>query len=164
MPDPLKPYLVEVDSSDVATGGILSQHAEDQQWYLGAYLSKSLSDAERNYDIYDKELLAMIRGFEAWRHYLEGAPHKIQVFTDHKNLEYFTRSQKLISRQARWALFLTRFDFRLQHLAGSKNRADGLSRRADLKGDVKLDNTEKIFFLSADIPVNAAQLISMDNV
>ena len=94
MPNPAKPYHVEVDASDFVTGGILPQQGEDGLWHPTAYISKSLSDAERNYDIYDKELLAIIRALEVWRHYLKESPHMIEIYTDHKNLEYFTNMQK----------------------------------------------------------------------
>ena len=144
MPDPLKPYRVEVDASDYATGGILSQQDHEQKWHPVAYLSKSLSETERNYDIHDKELLAIIRALESWRHYLEGAPHTIEILTDHKNLEYFTTAQKLSRRQARWALFLTRFDFTLLHRPGTSNRSDPLSRRTDHKEGVDRDNSDRV--------------------
>jgi len=60
-----------------------------------AYISKSLSDTEKNYEIHDKEMLAVIRCLEAWRHFLEGTRIKFEVWTDNKNLEYFMSSQKL---------------------------------------------------------------------
>ena len=64
----------------------------DEQWRLVAYLSKSLNKTER---IYDKKMLAVIRGLENWRHLLEDAEFKLKVWTDHKNLEYFMKTQKL---------------------------------------------------------------------
>jgi len=87
---------------------------------------------ERNYEIHDKEMLAVIRCLEAWRHFLEGARTKFEIWTDHKNLEYFMMNQKLNRRQVRWALFLSRFNFVLKHVLGSRmGKADGLSRRPD---------------------------------
>lgn len=144
MPDHTKPYRVEVDASDYATGGILMQTGEDDKWHPVAYISKALSETERNYDIYDKELLAIIQALEAWRHYLEGAPHTIEILTDHRNLEYFQTAQKLSRRQACWALFLTRFEFSLLHKPGSLNKADPLSRRPDHRIGVENDNTNRI--------------------
>jgi len=64
-----------------------------------AYISKSLNKTERNYEIYDKEMLAMIQYLEAWRHFLQGARSKFKVWTNHKNLEYFMSNQKLNHRQ-----------------------------------------------------------------
>jgi len=87
---------------------------------------------QKNYKIHDKEMLAVIRCLEAWKHFLKGERTKFEIWTDHKNLEYFMINQKLNQRQARWALFLLRFDFVLKHILGSKmGKADGLSRRLD---------------------------------
>ena len=70
---------------------------------------------EQNYEIHDKEMLAIIRALEEWRHFLEGATHLVEIWTDHKNLEYFMTAKKLNRRQARWSLHLARFDFLLYH-------------------------------------------------
>ncbi|EGO04961.1 hypothetical protein SERLA73DRAFT_24707, partial [Serpula lacrymans var. lacrymans S7.3] len=84
-----KEFRLETDSSDFATGAVLSIKCPDDLWRPCAYLSHSLSPTERNYQIYDKEMLAIIRALEHWRHYLEGARHQFEIWTDHKNLEYF---------------------------------------------------------------------------
>jgi len=77
-------------------------------------------------------MLAVVRCLEAWRHFLEGTVVKFEIWTNHKNLEYFMKAQKLNRRQARWVLYLSRFDFMLKHVPGSKMRkADSLSRRPD---------------------------------
>ena len=60
---------------------------------------------ERNYEIHDKEMLAIIRALEEWRHFLEGARHPVEIWTDHKNLEYFMTAKKLNRCQARWSLY-----------------------------------------------------------
>ena len=60
-----------------------------------AYLLKSLNEMKRNYEIHDKVMLAVIRGLENWRHLLEGTKFKFEVWTNHKNLEYFIKAQKL---------------------------------------------------------------------
>ena len=66
-----------------------------------AFYSKSLSSVEWNYEIYEKEILAIICALEEWRHFLEGATHLVEIWTDHKNLEYFMMAKKLNHRQAR---------------------------------------------------------------
>jgi len=72
--DDSKPFRIEADSSDFATGAVLSQQSsEDGKWHPVAFLSKSLSAVERNYDIHDKEMLAIVRALEEWRHFVEGA-------------------------------------------------------------------------------------------
>jgi len=97
-----------------------------------AYISKLLNKTERNYKIHDKEMLVVICHLEVWRHFLEGARNKFKVWIDYKNLEYFMSNQKLNRQQAQWALYLSRFDFVLKHISGSKmGKADGLSRRPD---------------------------------
>jgi hypothetical protein len=80
-------------------------------------MSKALNPVEQNYEIYDTKMLAIIRGVEEWRHYLEGAS-PIEIWTDHKNLEYFRVAQKLNCWQACWSLYLSRFDSMLHHKPG----------------------------------------------
>ena len=144
-PDLDKEIRVEADASDFATGGVLSMKCEDERWRPVAYISKSLNEAERNYEIHDKEMLAIIRCLEAWRHFLEGAKGRFEIWTDHKNLEYFMKAQKLNRRQARWSLYLSRFDFALKHVAGkSMGRADSLSRRVDWAEGVEKDNENQV--------------------
>jgi len=96
-----KEMRVEVDVSDFATGGVLSMKCEDEKWRPVAYISKLLNEAERNYEIHDKEMLAIIRCLEAWKHFLEGAKDRFEIWMDHKNLEYFMKAQKLNRRQAK---------------------------------------------------------------
>jgi len=116
----------------------------DEKWRLVAFISKSLSDTERNYEIHDKEMLAVVRCLEAWRHFLEGATTKFEIWTDHKNLEYFMKAQKLNRRQARWALYLSRFNFMLKHVSGSKiGKVDSLSRRPNWEIGVEKDNEDE---------------------
>ena len=80
---------MEVDIFDYATEGVLSMKCEDRKWRPVAYLLKSLNKIERNYEIYNKEILAVIRGLENWRYLLEGTRFKFKIWTNHKNLEYF---------------------------------------------------------------------------
>ena len=69
-----------------------------------------MNEAERNYEIWDREMLAIIRALQHWHHYLEGGP-KFEIWTDHKNLEYWETTRDLSRRQACWALYLSRFEF-----------------------------------------------------
>jgi hypothetical protein len=99
-----------------------------------AFLSKKLAPAELNYEIYDQEMLAIVRAFQEWRHYLQGAKHRTTVYTDHKNLEYFTTTKVLNRRQARWAELLSTFDFQIVYRKGSSNgKPDARSRRPELQ-------------------------------
>jgi hypothetical protein len=92
--------MLKTDALDEVVAGILSQRGRDQLWHLVAYFSKSIALAECNYEIHDKELLAIIRALEQWRAELEGLHSKIQVYTDHRVLEYFMTKRQLTTRQA----------------------------------------------------------------
>jgi len=83
---------MEVDISDYTTEGILFMECEDRRWRLVAFLLKSLNETEKNYKIHDKKILPVIRGLGNWRHLLEDAKYKLEVWTDHKNLEYFMKA------------------------------------------------------------------------
>jgi hypothetical protein len=88
-----------------------------------------MNDAELNYPIHDKEMLAIIIGFAHWRAYLIGTPECIQVVSDHKALEYFMTTKALTARQARWAETLSQFHFQIRYKPGARNHADALTRR-----------------------------------
>ena len=97
-----------------------------------AFLSKSLNEIEKNYKIHNKEILAVIRGLENWRHLLKSTKFKFEIWTDYKNLESFMKTQNLNRKQAHWALYLSIFDFTLKYVLGTKmKKANGLSRRLD---------------------------------
>ena len=89
-----------MDALDYAMEGVLLIEGEDGVWKLVAFLLKSLNEMERNYKIHDKEILAIIRELEAWRHLLERVQFRFEIWIDHKNLEYFMKAQKLNRRQA----------------------------------------------------------------
>ena len=98
---------------------------------------------ERNYEIYDKELMAIVRALEDWRHYLEGLP-EFTVISDHKNLEYWTKARDLTRRQARWSLWLSRFNFQITHHPGkSMGKSDALTRSASVKVSDADDNCQQ---------------------
>ena len=97
---PARQNQIEVDASNFAIGAILSQQQDDGKWHPVSYFSKSMDEAERNYDIYDKEMLAIIKSLENWKHFLQGSEHQIDILSDHKNLEYWTTARNLTRRQA----------------------------------------------------------------
>ena len=89
-------------------------------------------------------MLTVIRRLENWRHLSKGVKFKFKVQTDYKNLEYFMKAQKLNRRQAYWALYLSRFDFILKYVLGTKmGKTDGLSKRLDQKLGVEKNNTNQ---------------------
>jgi len=116
IPNDKDPFKLSTNGSDFATEAVLSQ--KDMQtnlWHPVVFFSKSLDVHERNYKIYDKELLAVIWRLEEYRYYSEEYPYKVEIWSDHQNLTFFRTAQKLTRRQARWALLMTCFDFVLYH-------------------------------------------------
>ncbi|KAK3559672.1 hypothetical protein QTP86_013919, partial [Hemibagrus guttatus] len=136
--DPDLPFVVEVDASSSGLGVVLSQpHGEPSKLHPCAFYSRKLTSAEVNYDIGNRELLAIKAALEEWRHGLEGACHPLQVLTDHCNLEYLWGAKRLNPRQARWVIFFTRFAFTVTYLPGSKNsKADALSRQFEADNEL----------------------------
>ncbi|TPX47565.1 hypothetical protein SeLEV6574_g02595, partial [Synchytrium endobioticum] len=129
IPDSSQPFIIDTDASDFALGAVLSQK-DDETGKLRpcAFRSEKLSGSELNYSINDKELLSIIKALQSWRHYVLGAP-EITIRSDHKNLLYFTKKQHLSPRHARWAMILSEFTFKIQHIPGNANScADALSR------------------------------------
>jgi len=101
--DAARPIIIETDASDFAIGAVLSQRDEENRLHPVAFHLRKFHPAEINYEIHNKELLAIVDTFKHWRRYCEGAQHQVQVFSDHQNLEYFTTTKVLNRRQARWA-------------------------------------------------------------
>jgi len=123
-----------------------------------------LSSVEQNYEIHDKEMLAIIRALEEWRHFLEGATHPVEIWTDHKNLEYFMMAKKLNHRQACWSLHLARFDFLLHHCPGrTMGKPDALSRRAD-HGNEASDNENIVLLRPEFLTVCALEGVELAGV
>ena len=150
---------MEADASEYATGEVLSMKCEDEKWRPVAFILKSLNKAERNYEIHDREMLAIVRCLDEWRHLLKGAQNKFEIWSDHKNLEYFMSSQKLNRKQAQWALYLSRFDFTLKHVPGSSmGKADSLSRRPDWQKGVERDNEDRTMIKKEWLKVRATQV------
>lgn len=130
-----------MDSSDFATGSVLSQESkEDCKWHLVVFFSKFLSLVEWNYEIHNKEMLAIIQVLKEWQHFLKGVPNSVEIYTDHQNLEYFMTTKKLNCRQAHWSLYLARFDFVLHYHPGkSIGKPNAHSQQSDYR-DGSCDN------------------------
>ncbi|KAJ1128271.1 hypothetical protein NDU88_006650 [Pleurodeles waltl] len=130
-PDANQPIIVEADASDVAIGAVLSQRNKDTgQLHPVAYMSRKLNEAEQNYVIAEKELLAIRDAFKEWRHHLLGAKYTVTVYTDHRNLQFMSSARLLTPRQLRWMLLFAEFDFVVTFRPGKDNRkADALSRQ-----------------------------------
>jgi len=124
-----KPFELEVDASGFTVGAVLLQWGDDSKRHPIRYYSATLIEAERNYDIYDLELLAIVKALRNWRPFLAGSPHIITVHTDHANLQYWRQPHK-ISRQIAWEVAeLAEYNVVLQHIPGKANgHADALSQ------------------------------------
>ena len=134
--DPTREIMIETDASDLALGAVLNQPDDQGKLHPVAFHSRKFSGPELNYEIHDKELLAIVETFKQWRVYLEGSKHTIKVYTDHKNLVYFTTTKVLNRRQVRWSEELSSFNFEIHYRKGSENaKADALSRRPDYMGN-----------------------------
>ena len=89
-----------------------------------------LNEAQQNYNIYDLELLAIVMALQHWRPLLAGSPHKIIIYSDHLNLQYWRLPQRISRRVAREVLELSEYNFEICHIPGKLNRrADALSQR-----------------------------------
>ena len=162
VPDLDKQFRVEADVSNYTTGRVLSMKCSDRLWRPVTFISKSPSDTQRNYKIHDKKILAIVRYLEAWRHFLEETTTKFKIQTDHKNLEYFMKAQKLNRRQVRQVLYLLRFDFTLNYVSGSKmGKADSLSRRPDWEVGVERDNEDEILVKSEWLEVRKTEKVEV---
>lgn len=130
LPDPSVEYIVDTDSSGFAIGAALLQD-QGRGVQPIAFMSKKMLDAEKNYTVREQEMLAIVCALKEWRHYLHGA--KFKIITDHDSLKYIdTQKNQLSSRQARWAEFMSQFDYDIIYRQGKLNVvADALSRRAD---------------------------------
>jgi len=93
---------------------------------------------------------------------LEGTTVKFEIWTDHKNHKYFMKAQKLNQRQARWALYLSRFNFMLKHVPGSKiGKADSLSKKLDWEIRVKKDNEDETLVKPEWLEVRRAEAVEI---
>ncbi|KAL0155372.1 hypothetical protein M9458_049635, partial [Cirrhinus mrigala] len=129
-PNPTKPFVVEVDASDVGVGAVLSQCGPDEKLHPCSFFSRKFNPTQQRYGVGDRELLAIKWALEEWRHWLQGGSDPFTVWTDHQNLTVIRQTKQLNPRQARWALFFEHFNFHLSYRPGSKNaKADAISRQ-----------------------------------
>ena len=140
-PDPDKPFELETDASAYAVGAILFQCDQCGKRKALGYALKTLNAAKRNYNVWDREFLALIFGLMYWCHLLSGTKHLVQVFVDHANLLHYRHPQKVNRRVARYILILADYNIQIQHRPGTQNRANPLSRRPNYD-EGKEDNKE----------------------
>ena len=123
---------METDASDYAIEACLNQPDKEERLHPVAYYSRKMTPPELNYNIHDKELLAIVAALKEWRHYLEGVKHQTLIYCDHKNLVHFTTTKELTQRQARWAEELAWYNIQITYRKGRENiRANAFSWRPD---------------------------------
>ena len=128
------------------------------------FLSKTFKETEWNYEIYDRELLAIIWALEEWQHYIQGSSHTTIIYSDHQNLTYFQNAQKLNRWQAWWSLYLSEFDVKLIHQLGSKMiQSDVLSWQPDLIPKMDHDN-ENMMLLPNNLCLNLLDITLQEQV
>jgi hypothetical protein len=144
--DSKKQIYIKSDSSNFVFAEILSQMKKNDELHFVTFFSKNLVSIECNYEIYDKELLTIVRCFEQWRFellFIELSV-SIKVLIDHKNLEYFMFTKQLNRRQSRWAQFLIDFHFVITYLLEKSNeKADSLIKRVENVSDKKNDRQKQ---------------------
>ena len=125
--------IVKTDALNYALAAILSIVNEDNEVHPVAFHSRTFTVAKLNYDIHDKELLAIFEAFKIWWHYLEGPAYPINIVTDHKNLEYFSTTKVLTWRQVQWSEYLSQFNLVIRFRPGCLGtKLDALTRQWDV--------------------------------
>ena len=133
--------ILEIDFSDWCLGEILSQYDDERILHSVTFFSKKMISIECNYEIYDKELLTIIRCLKHWRFELEDIDELVEIYIDHKNLKIFMTSKKLTSRQVRWIEILIDYNIRIQYQFEVKNvKADALIRMFEFRS---IENDER---------------------
>ncbi|CEH14712.1 FOG: Transposon-encoded proteins with TYA, reverse transcriptase, integrase domains in various combinations [Ceraceosorus bombacis] len=159
--EPKHPILLETDASDQAIAAAMSQPTAPNwavignlpstlldmpegkpRWHPVAFCSRKLDSAERNYNIHNKELLAIVDAFRQWQQYCKGAKHKVTVLTDHCGLEYFATKRYLNQCQVRWQTELADIDFVIKYRSGLQCKVDGLTRRPDMHAGANAHNPD----------------------
>ena len=134
--DPQWLIIMKADASDQVLNSVLSQKNESENLHLVAFHSCKFTESELNYKIHNKELLAIVKAFKQWKTYLKESKNSVQVYTDHKNLIYFTTIKVLNHWQVQWSEKLSNFNFDIHYQKRFKNvKADALSRRPDYMRD-----------------------------
>jgi len=159
VPDLNEPFIVHCDASGYAISGVLSQRRNDIEHPI-AFMSRKMNEAERNYDVREQELLALVTCCREWRHYLEAAPHTT-IHTDHASLQYLLTQREFTNRrQARWSELIQSVLPHIVPIKGSNNVvADPLSRRPDYRDDDSIEFLDTILCSPMSIVQPDAALI-----
>jgi hypothetical protein len=155
-----KPFYLEVNVSQYATGAVLSQKDDRGCMQIVGSVSHSFLPAERNYNIHDRELLAIIHGLRAWHHLFLSSPHVVTIYTNHKNLMYYRHAQRITWRVARYLGELANYHITLVHKPGASNCTDAFSQQPDY--DTGANDNENVTVLPTRLFANAMELLSIE--
>lgn len=164
--DPDRVTFMEADCSSYALGGCLSRMDEEGRVRLVAYYSRCLNGAEANYPIHDKEMLAIVSCLKEWQAELQSVANPFTIYTDHKNLNYFTTKRLLNERQVRYNDLLQQFSYNLKWRPGSAcQRPDALSRRdQDKLGNLSDERVMgRVMRLLPPIQINPTSLTNIED-
>ena len=140
--DRIKQIILKIDFSNYVNAEVLSQYDDEEVLHFVIFYSRNMISIKCNYEIYNKELLIIIRCLKHWRSKFENIEKSIKIFIDYKNLEIFMISKKLTSRQARWAEILSKFNIVIQFQSKIQNvKTDVLTRMSNSR--LKNDNDER---------------------
>lgn len=148
-PDFSKKFCIQCDASDVGLGGVLTQVQGVEEKVI-AFASRTLSKAERNYSVTERECLAVVFGIDKFRPYIEGV--KFTVMTDHYSLLWLNRMKDPTGKLARWSVKLQQFDFDLRHRKGKFNVVPDALSRSPLDSEVNV--VEDNIALAIDLPID----------
>jgi len=127
--DLLPSTKIKTDPSKYVCSGIRSQQFKDWKWRPMAYQSRTMSDAESNYDGHDKERLVIVQPFHEWKRYTRGSPKPVRVLTEHQKLVTLMTTKELSEREARWMQELSQYSLKMEYRSGKEGgRPDPLTR------------------------------------
>jgi hypothetical protein len=156
--NPELPTILEADASDFALGAVVSQKGSDGLVHPVAFHSRKFNPAELNYEIYDKEMLAIVESLEHYRHYFEGLGQQATIYSDHHNLLWFRETKVYNRRQARWAEKISKYDFVIVFRPGKEGgKPDALSRRPDYAEQARLGDRTMTFLRPEQVDTSAIE-------
>lgn len=144
--------FLETDSSDYVTAAVLSRYDNNDLLRPVAFMSKRMLPAEYNYEIFDKELLAILKTFETLITELGSVEASPLILSDYKNLEHFTTTKKLNRRQARWNEFFASYDFKIVFRPGKQDVLTRISKgKSSNENDDRKKNINLKYYLNQKI-------------
>jgi len=146
--------VVGTEASDFGLGCVLSQY-QGRRLHPVAFHYRKLNSAERNYEIHDKQLLAIMEAFKEWKRYLWGEEEPVTVYTDHQNLQSFLTKRIWNQGQIRWAQELTNYNFRIVYRLGSSGgKRDTLSKRLEYRREEGARHSEQSILKSEHFQIS----------